>query len=118
MKMSLLPRLTVGLAALTLAPALAFGHASKTETTPADGATLTSPPAAIEMTFDTPVRVTLVRLMNGAGESYEVDYTRGQPGTAFTATPGDLPPGDYTVEWRGLSDDGHPTSGSFSFTID
>jgi methionine-rich copper-binding protein CopC len=113
-----LPRLTGGLAALVLAPGLAFGHAAKTETTPADGATLASAPAAIEMAFDTPVRVTLVRLTDAAGERYEVDYTRGQPGTEFTATPADLPPGDYTVEWRGLSHDGHPTSGTFSFTID
>ena len=117
MKMSLRPRLTVGLAALLLAPALALAHTSKTKTTPADGATLKSPPAAIEMNFDTPVRITLVRVMDAAGESYAVDYTRGQPVTEFAATPADLPPGDYTIEWRGLSHDGHTTSGAFSFTI-
>jgi methionine-rich copper-binding protein CopC len=118
MTLSLLPRLTSGLAALVLAPALAFAHASKTKTTPADEATLASAPAAIKIAFDTPVRVTMVRLTNAAGERYEVDYTRGQPGTEFTATPADLPPGGYTVEWRGLSHDGHATSGTFSFTID
>jgi methionine-rich copper-binding protein CopC len=37
--------------------------------------------------------------------------------TEFTATPADLPPGNYTIEWRGLSHDGHTTSGAFSFTI-
>lgn len=118
MAMSLMPRLTGGLAALLLAPALAFAHTSKTETTPADGATLQSPPATIAMTFDTPVRLTLVRLTDAAGESYPVDYSRGQQVKAFQAAAPELPPGDYTIEWRGLSHDGHPTSGSFSFTID
>jgi hypothetical protein len=118
MSTAFVPRLSAGLAALLLAPALAFGHASKTETTPSDGATLSSAPQTLELAFDSPVRVTTVALTDAAGERYEVDYSRGQPVTAFTATPADLPPGTYTVEWRGLSDDGHPTSGSFSFTID
>jgi methionine-rich copper-binding protein CopC len=106
------------LAGVLLAPALAFAHATKTETAPADGATLDSPPAAIEMTFKTPVRVTLVELTDAEGQSHDVSYTRGQPVTEFAAQPADLPPGDYTVEWRGLSDDGHPTTGSFSFTVE
>lgn len=105
-------------AALALMPAGALAHGSKTATTPADGASLVSAPGTIELTFDSPVRVTLVELTNAAGESHDVSYTRGQPVTDFTATPADLPPGDYTVEWRGLSDDGHPTAGSFSFTIE
>ena len=106
------------LAALLLAPSLAFAHAIKVESDPADGATLASAPAAIEMAFDTPVRVTLVRLTDAADDSHEVAYTRGQPVTEFTAQPAELPPGDYTLEWRGLSDDGHPASGTFSFTIE
>jgi methionine-rich copper-binding protein CopC len=115
--MDILSRFAAGLAALLLAPALALGHAIKTETTPADGATLSRAPAAIEMSFDTPVRITLVEITDRAGETYEVDYTRGEPVSEFTATPAELPPGRYTVEWRGLSDDGHPASGTFAFTI-
>jgi hypothetical protein len=26
--------------------------------------------------------------------------------------------GDYVIEWRGLGDDGHPQSGSFTFRVD
>ena len=112
------PAFLSALAGVLLAPALVLAHATKTETVPADGAALDSAPAAIELTFDTPVRVTLVDLTDADGQSHDVSYTRGQPVTEFTAQPGDLPPGDYTVEWRGLSDDGHPTTGSFSFSIE
>ncbi|MEL6211890.1 MAG: copper resistance protein CopC [Pseudomonadota bacterium] len=37
--------------------------------------------------------------------------------TDFVATPAALSTGEYTVEWRGLSGDGHPMQGSFSFTV-
>ena len=38
--------------------------------------------------------------------------------TEFRALPpSDLPDGAYTVDWRGLSSDGHPMQGTFSFTI-
>mgnify|MGYP006303571723 CR=1 FL=1 len=113
------PRGAIALiAALAFMPALALAHGSKTATTPEDGAALASAPAAIEMAFDSPIRITLVKLTNATGARYDVSYTRGRPVTEFTATPADLPPGDYTVEWRGLSDDGHPTSGSFAFTVE
>ena len=40
-------RLSITLAALLIAPSLAFGHSSKRETTPADGAALDGSPATI-----------------------------------------------------------------------
>ena len=36
---------------------------------------------------------------------------------ALEATPPALPAGSYTVEWRGLSEDGHAMSGRFSFEV-
>ena len=32
--------------------------------------------------------------------------------------PADMPAGAYTVNWRGLSIDGHPMQGSFDFTVE
>lgn len=116
--MRLQPRLTTALAALVLAPTLAFAHATKTETTPADGATLASGPPTLEIAFDAPMRITTLEIADADGDSYDLDYVRGRPVTDFRAKLPDLPPGTYRVHWRGLSDDGHPSSGSFSFTIE
>lgn len=70
------------------------------------------------MTFDQPMRHTLVRLTNGDGA--EVDVTRGDgmaPVTEFEAMPAEMGAGAYTLEWRGLSGDGQLMDGSFSFRI-
>jgi methionine-rich copper-binding protein CopC len=41
-----------------------------------------------------------------------------EPVTQFDAAPGSpLLPADYTVEWRGMSQDGHPMQGSFAFAV-
>lgn len=37
--------------------------------------------------------------------------------TVKSALPDDLSPGDYTVDWRVVSEDGHPISGTFDFAI-
>lgn len=109
-------------ACLTLALAnsstAALAHSNKESTTPADGAVLEATPEVIAMTFDQPMRLTLIRLTNGDGA--EIDVTRSDgmaPITEFEATPAEMGPGAYTLEWRGLSSDGHPMNGSFSFQI-
>jgi methionine-rich copper-binding protein CopC len=70
------------------------------------------------MTFDQPMRLTLVKLTNGDGAEVEVTRTDAMaPVTEFEAATAEMGPGTYTVEWRGLSGDGHPMRGSFSFRI-
>ncbi len=98
--------------------AAALAHSNKESTTPADGAVLEAPPEAIEIIFDQPMRLTMVRLTNGDGAEVQVTRTDGMaPVTEFEATPSDMGAGAYTLEWRGLSSDGHPMDGSFSFRI-
>ena len=96
----------------------AAAHSDKKSTTPADGTTLTDTPDMIHMVFDDPMRVTMVKLLNADGA--EMPLERGtdlDPSLEFHAEPEPLSPGAYTVEWRGLSSDGHAMSGSFSFEI-
>ncbi|MEM7743992.1 MAG: copper resistance CopC family protein [Pseudomonadota bacterium] len=96
----------------------AAAHSTKEKTEPADGAVITTAPTTIGMTFDSPMRVTMITLTDAEGGEYPVDRTDGMvPVMSFTA---DVPPlqrGTYTVEWRGLADDGHAMDGSFSFKI-
>ncbi len=92
---------------------------SKTETTqPADGSVLASSPSVIAISFDAPMRVTFIRLVDQKGIEHDVDRPGGMaPATAFEAVPAALPSGVYEVEWRGISEDGHSMSGKFSFQI-
>jgi len=95
-----------------------FAHSTKEETEPADSAVLTIPPDAIGMQFDMPMRVTLISLTDADGRDYALTRSDDmQPVSEFSAVPPDLPSGRYTVEWRGLAEDGHPMQGAFSFEI-
>ena len=115
-----LPRPTAGLllaALLAVAPAKVSAHSKTETTTPADGATVSSV-EAIEIRFDAPMRVTAVSLENHAGDVALQRDTGTEPTEAFRARPDAvLEPGDYRLEWRGLSADGHPMQGAFGFTI-
>ena len=115
-----LPRPTAGLllaAFLALAPAKVSAHSKSETTTPADGAIISSV-EAIEIRFDAPMRVTAVSLENQAGDVALRRDTGMEPTETFRARlDAILEPGDYLVEWRGLSADGHPMQGAFGFTI-
>jgi methionine-rich copper-binding protein CopC len=111
--------LIVVLAVHLLGTAGAAAHAVTEATEPADGAVLQASPAVIALVFDDPVRVTAIALEDAGGTAHALERSSGPaPVTRFEAIPADLPPGDYTVEWRGLAADGHPMQGRFSFTVD
>lgn len=106
--------------ALTLlATGAAFAHSKQEVTFPADGAVLVAPPDVVSMQFDTPMRVTVIELTSETtGGSFELARSDGmRPVTDFRATPPVLPNDRYTVEWRGLSTDGHAMRCRFSFEV-
>ena len=97
----------------------AVAHSKKEKTEPADGAVLAATPGTIGMTFDAPMRVTMIRLIDAKGGAHDITRTDNMaPVTEFTASPAPLGPGEYKVEWRGLAEDGHPMEGSFTFRIE
>lgn len=120
------PRRRAGPAALALAlgvlsPALlaapAWAHDSLRSTNPADGTTLPTAPDAVDLVMSstplglgTQVEVTGPDGLVSTGDAQVVDTTVSQPLAQ------DRPAGDYTVQWRVTSSDGHPVSGSFTFT--
>jgi methionine-rich copper-binding protein CopC len=100
------------------APALA--HTDLVVSTPTDGAQLATVPDEIQLTFseDLLPESVVVSVADSAGMvirvlELEVD------GSVVTVT---WPPGlsgtDYTVNYRVVSQDGHPVTGSVSFTVD
>ena len=110
--------ITLALAATLVSVTAALAHSKAEDTTPAEG-TIVETVAVIELRFDDPMRVTAIKV---TGPDGDLDITREtglNPVTAFRALPPDvIPAGAYTVDWRGLSADGHPMQGTFGFTVE
>ena len=102
-----------------LATGAAFAHSKQEVTFPADGAVLSVSPDVVSMRFDMPMRVAVIQLTSETtGGTFEFVRSDGmRPVTDFRATPPVLPNDRYTVEWRGLSPDGHAMKCRFSFEV-
>ena len=95
-----------------------YAHSKQETTFPEDGAVLAAAPDVVSMSFDEPMRITMISLTGEAGDTFELERSDElEPVTEFRAIPPPLPNGRYTVEWRGLSSDGHPMQGRFSFEV-
>lgn len=105
------------LVAMLVTATAVLAHSKAEDTTPAGGATVETA-EVIELRFDDPMRVTAITLTGPDGDLEIIRETGLDPVTVFRAIPPeDKPAGAYTVDWRGLSSDGHPMQGSFEFTI-
>ena len=96
----------------------AWAHSRLLGTGPADGATVTSPLAAVTLTFNEVVRADMSTVLvegadhagYGDGPVRVVDHTMSQPVHPLRS-------GAYRVAWRAISADGHPVEGEFRFTV-
>ncbi len=95
----------------------ASGHAHLDKVNPADGSSLMAAPAALEMTFSEPARMTALWIQKDQEPKQAVkDLPTATARTLRVALPV-LAPGVYAVSWRVLSADGHIMSGGSHFTI-
>ena len=110
-------RIILAFTAILATATAALAHSKAEQTTPANGATVEMV-GAIELRFDDPMRITAITLTGPDGE-LEISREIGlDPVTEFRAKPPEnMPAGAYTVDWRGLSSDGHPMLGTFEFTV-
>jgi len=110
-----------------LLPVAAFAHARLERSTPANKAQLSAAPERIELWFN--------ELLDDSFNSIEVfdakappapkraNLAKGKPEvdkndrTHLSISVETLAPGDYVVEWRVLSRDGHSAPGKFTFSI-
>lgn len=104
-------------AALGLTPARA--HADLVSTDPTDGAELASAPSNLVFTFSEPLLPDFVRFIriSDTGETADLPVTDVANNVATIGWSSDLGPGIWTVEYRVVSQDGHPVNGSISFTV-
>ncbi|SFJ41501.1 copper resistance CopC family protein [Jannaschia pohangensis] len=108
--------LVAALAVLTLATG-AQAHSALDSSEPADAATV-AVVDTIALRFKDALRVTSITMTGPDGEVALTREAGFDPATDFDGVPpADLPNGDYTVEWRGLSADGHAMQGTFGFTL-
>jgi methionine-rich copper-binding protein CopC len=115
---AVLVALLLALAAVLVPAGRAAAHNTLLGTDPEDGSTVAAAPAAVTLTFDQPAQALGTEIVvlgpDGStvstGEPELVDNTVAQPLAA------DLPAGDYAVQWRVTSADGHPLSGELTFT--
>jgi copper resistance protein C len=96
----------------------ASAHNTLTSTSPAHQETVQVAPQAVVLTFDQPAILMGTEVVV-TGPSGQVQ--QGQPRLADNTITEDLQPGapagTYTVAWRVTSADGHPVSGTFTFTF-
>jgi methionine-rich copper-binding protein CopC len=100
------------------APGPAAAHDELVRTAPAAGTKIAAPPATVQLVFGEPARATgsavVVTGPGGArvstGALVVTNATVIQPVRITTA-------GVYKVNWRVVSADGHPVTGTFSFTV-
>lgn len=97
----------------------AAAHDVVSSSDPADGATVSVPPTQVSVTFDqTPqAGLSTLTVVGPDGARREVGPST-TTGNIVTVPVGSLPAaGEYQIGYRIVSSDGHPTSGSLSFTL-
>lgn len=115
------------IAAVLATPGDALAHARLTRAEPADGAVLTAPPTSIELWFNERLDdefndVAVYRARDGAPAD-EKNLAAGAPlvdeadRTHLETPVGALAPGDYVVQWKVLSRDGHSARGRLRFKV-
>lgn len=95
----------------------AQAHDTLLSTSPEDGSTVATTPTEVVLTFDQPA-VSVGTQLRVSGPDGDVQQGRPQlvDTTVRQAIEPGSPAGTYTVTWRVTSADGHPVSGTFTFT--
>jgi methionine-rich copper-binding protein CopC len=105
---------------MLLASGLAGAHAKLVTTTPAANASV-APPSLIQVRFSEAIETKLSSLKLAAADGSAVtvmSMNEAKDPAALSIMPNSpLKPGAYVATWSVVSDDGHKTQGTFSFTV-
>jgi methionine-rich copper-binding protein CopC len=113
--------LATAMATAALASPFASAHASLKSSIPAAGATLTTAPKEISLTFNEKIEeaFSTVTLADGQGKpvaSGKAKADAGNPAILRMQAPA-MSAGAYTVTWAVAGHDGHRRKGAFKFTV-
>ena len=100
-----------------LAPA-ALAHSELVSSDPADGATLDAPPQTVSFTFNEALMPDFVRFIgtDPSGATGDLPVSSVDGPTATIDWPAGAPGGEWRVNYRVVSQDGHPIEGGITFT--
>ncbi|QLH22864.1 copper resistance CopC/CopD family protein [Streptomyces sp. Rer75] len=110
------------LCALSFGAGPASAHAALASTSPGEGAVVKSAPSDVSLTFTEGVLLgrDAVRVLDPKGKRVDAGkaaHVDGKSSTASVALRSGLSDGTYTVAWKAVSEDSHPVSGAFTFSI-
>ncbi|MGY1858242.1 copper resistance CopC family protein [Modestobacter sp. SYSU DS0290] len=115
-QLALLGLLTVLLLGSGAAPARA--HDGLVGSTPAAAAALPAAPSTVQLEFSgAPLPLGTRVLVTGPDGPVSAGEPEIRGTTVVQALAAEVPAGDYTVQWRSTSSDGHPVEGSYGFTV-
>jgi methionine-rich copper-binding protein CopC len=103
-------------AVVLLAAAPANAHASLIRTSPADGSKLATAPRTVSLTFSENVGSAFVAVTAPDGSSVETSHVRSVDEKVTASVASTDQRGRYTLAYRVVSADGHPISGTVTFT--
>lgn len=96
----------------------AAAHTELVGSTPPDGATMETPPAEVVLEFSQPVQTQFAQV--AVLDEADGHHEQGEPqvvGATVTQDVEELAPGTHRISYRVGSDDGHPVTGTLTFTI-
>ena len=107
-----------GVVATLMSVSAASGHSQLVSSDPVDGSVLSAPPNQLVLTFNEALlkEAVAVAIANGAGEAVSGAVATAVGAIVTIPWPSDLPPDNYSVSYRIVSDDGHPITGSIGFS--
>ncbi|MEQ3551742.1 copper resistance CopC family protein [Pseudonocardia nematodicida] len=111
--------LLAGTVALLLGAAPAWAHTELESSSPAEGAQLAQAPPEVTLTFneDVAADTATVTVTGPDGADAVAGPATAEAGTLTVPLRPLGPAGDYTVDYRVISDDGHPVEGTVPFTL-
>lgn len=114
--------LVAGAAAVVLLPGTAFAHAELERTNPANSAVLPDAPKVVDLQFSEAVEVAFgsIRVIDSDGRRADIGdpfHPGGRSDEVDVRLRGGMHNGTYLVSWRVVSDDSHPVSGEFTFSV-
>lgn len=117
----MLKHITYLIAVTLILAGQAFAHSPLKSTSPENNAKLDDVPEMLHLTFSKPARIVKVVMTHTNGDaSHEtkLKLPNKEIANEIHLTPEFMGTGEYVVDWRALSEDGHTIKGEFSFTVD
>ena len=109
----------LAMAGLAIGTSPAWAHNVLKSSSPAQDETVAQTPSSVVLTFDEAAIALGTKLVvSGPKGPVQVGTPRLVDNTVTQDLQPGAPAGTYTVEWRVTSADGHPISGSYTFTAD